>query len=189
MNHYDVLSIAKNATIDEIKRAYRKLASQHHPDKGGDTAKFQQVQSAYAVLSNPETRQEYDNPTPQRFYNSGPSADINDLFKNFGFHFGNGRQQNNRHNHGSRRNKDLRITIQVDLLSTLSEQEKIVSVKTTKGDRETISVKIPKGITSGNTIKYAGLGDNFFEGLTRGDLYINVSLLVPAGVELHETEI
>jgi len=189
MNHYDVLGVAKNATVDEIKRAYRKLASQHHPDKGGDTAKFQQVQSAYAVLSDLQKRQEYDNPTLQRFNNFEQSADINELFKNFGFHFGNQRQQNHKQNPGGRRNKDLRITIQIDLMSTLADQEKTVSVKTTNGDRETISVKIPKGLTSGNTIKYTGLGDNFFEGLARGDLYVNVSLLVPTGVDLHENEI
>ena len=49
MSHYDTLGVTKSATPDEIKRAYRKLASQHHPDKGGDTAKFQQVEEAYKI--------------------------------------------------------------------------------------------------------------------------------------------
>ena len=66
MSHYDTLGIAKTATPEEIKRAYRKLASQHHPDKGGDTAKFQQVEEAYRVLSDPQQRAQYDNPQPNK---------------------------------------------------------------------------------------------------------------------------
>ena len=59
---YTILGVGKTATADEIKRAYRKLASQHHPDKGGDTAKFQQIEEAYRTLGDPEKRAEYDNP-------------------------------------------------------------------------------------------------------------------------------
>ena len=47
MDHYQTLGVSRNATPDEIKKAYRKLASQHHPDKGGDTHKFQDIQTAY----------------------------------------------------------------------------------------------------------------------------------------------
>jgi curved DNA-binding protein CbpA len=46
MSYYDILGVSKSATQEEIKKAYRKLASQHHPDKGGDTAKFQEIQTA-----------------------------------------------------------------------------------------------------------------------------------------------
>ena len=53
MDYYSILGVAKNASSDEIKKAYRKLASQHHPDKGGDKNKFQEVQAAYEVLSDP----------------------------------------------------------------------------------------------------------------------------------------
>ena len=184
MNHYDVLGVAKNATTDEIKRAYRKLASQHHPDKGGDTARFQQVQSAYAVLSDPQQRQEYDNPTTNQFAGFSQSSDINDLFKNFGFNFGEGfnPHQNRRQ---PRRNKDLTVTLQVNLKTTLEVQEKTLSVKTTRGDRTTVSVKIPKGASTGTTIKYSGLGDNFFESLPRGDLYVKVLVEIPSDVEMH----
>ena len=64
-DHYQILGIAKNATPDEIKKAYRRLASIHHPDKGGDTAEFQKIQVAYDILSDPQKRQQYDNPMPQ----------------------------------------------------------------------------------------------------------------------------
>jgi DnaJ family protein A protein 2 len=57
---YDVLSMAKEASTNDIKKAYFKLAKEHHPDKGGDPEKFKEIQAAYEVLSNPEKRETYD---------------------------------------------------------------------------------------------------------------------------------
>ena len=68
MNYYEVLGVPKNANADEIKKAYRKQASTWHPDKGGDTAKFQQIQEAYDNLIDPSKRARYDNPQPQGFH-------------------------------------------------------------------------------------------------------------------------
>lgn len=60
-DYYNILGVAKNATQDEIKKAYRKLAHQYHPDKkGGDEAKFKEVNEAYQALGNPEKRKQYD---------------------------------------------------------------------------------------------------------------------------------
>jgi len=59
-DYYQILGIDKNASQEEIKKAYRKLAHQHHPDKGGDAKKFQKVNEAYQVLSNKEKREQYD---------------------------------------------------------------------------------------------------------------------------------
>jgi molecular chaperone DnaJ len=59
-NLYDTLGVAKNATPDELKKAYRKLAREHHPDSGGDEARFKEIQGAYDVLSDPEKRTQYD---------------------------------------------------------------------------------------------------------------------------------
>lgn len=60
-DYYKILNIGKNATKDEIKRAYRRLAHQYHPDKnGGDDQKFKEINEAYQVLSNDAKRQQYD---------------------------------------------------------------------------------------------------------------------------------
>ena len=60
MSYYDVLGIKPGASPDEIKKAYRKLASKHHPDKGGDQQRFKDISVAYDTLSNPQKKAEYD---------------------------------------------------------------------------------------------------------------------------------
>src|SRR5688572_29904357 len=59
-DYYEVLGIGKSATEDEVKKAFRKAAVEHHPDKGGDETKFKEVNEAYEVLSNPDKRKRYD---------------------------------------------------------------------------------------------------------------------------------
>src|SRR3989344_3456310 len=59
-NYYEVLGIAKNASKDDIKKAFRKLAQKHHPDKGGDEAKFKEITEAYSTLGDEKRRREYD---------------------------------------------------------------------------------------------------------------------------------
>jgi curved DNA-binding protein len=177
-NHYATLGVAEDATQDDIKKVYRKLASTHHPDKGGDGEKFKTIQTAYDILGNAEKRAEYDEvrKRPQGFgFNNfgGMSPGMEDLMKNFGFHFSNGDGhpfQPRQH----RRNKDIQVQIVVELVDTLSKFTKIVSIKTTNGDRQSVNVDIPKGIHNGATIKYSGLGDNFFATLPRGDLYVQI---------------
>jgi curved DNA-binding protein CbpA len=60
MNYYQVLRVSPEASLEEIKKAYRKLAQIHHPDKGGDEGSFKAIQEAYTVLSDPEKRGRYD---------------------------------------------------------------------------------------------------------------------------------
>lgn len=60
MNPYEVLGVAQNAAKADITKAHRRLSKEHHPDKGGDAAKFREVQEAYEILSDPERRQRYD---------------------------------------------------------------------------------------------------------------------------------
>jgi len=73
-NYYDLLGVSKGATTDEIKKAYRKLAHKHHPDKaGGDEAKFKEINQAYQVLSDDSKRQQYDQ-FGQTFEGAGRSS-------------------------------------------------------------------------------------------------------------------
>ena len=185
MSHYDTLGIAKTATPEEIKRAYRKLASQHHPDKGGDTAKFQQVEEAYRVLSDPQQRAQYDNPQPNNIhFNFGQDHNINidEIFSRFGFNNIFGQHPNFRQ--PERRNKDIRADVQVLLTETLTAQPKTLRIKTHNDQIYTVDITIPEGVTSGTTIKYPQLGDNMFTNLARGDLYINIRVVNNTNFEI-----
>jgi molecular chaperone DnaJ len=59
-DYYKIFGVDKNASPDEIKRAYRRLAQQYHPDKGGDPEKFKEINEAYQILSDPQKRSQYD---------------------------------------------------------------------------------------------------------------------------------
>lgn len=188
MSHYDTLSIPKSATPDEIKKAYRKLASKHHPDKGGDTATFQKIEEAYRVLSDPQQRQQYDNPNPlgpdnaNGFNFNFNGHNLNDIFNQFGF------GPNNPFEHRPpqpRRNKDIRAQIDITLPETLQDIQKTLSVVTSNNLRQTMDVIIPRGITSGTTMKYPNFGDNMFENLPRGDFYLNVNVLPDPRFQSH----
>lgn len=193
MTHYSTLGVGEDAGPEDIKRAYRKLANQYHPDKGGDTNKFQEIQTAYDTLSDPSRKQQYDmerqgfggmHGHPNGFQFHFNHGDINDIFRQFGFGgggdpFGHFRQQQ------PRRNKDLRVEIIIPLASTLEEQSKTISVQTTNGERSTVEVVIPRGVTPGTQIKYSGLGDNMFNTLPRGDLYVVLNVQAAPGFDIN----
>ena len=201
MTHYATLGVAENANTEDIKKAYRSLASKHHPDKGGDTAKFQEIQAAYAVIGDEQQRAQYDaerrggggfrfTVNGQPYENSGIPPGMEDLFSrfNFGGHGGDPFAQF-RHHQQPRRNKDLQVRINLNLIDTLQEQTKTISVQTTNGERSTVEVKIPRGVTSGVTIKYPELGDNLFTSLQRGDLYIQCEVNANTDFEVHGVDL
>jgi len=90
---YETLGVEKDASEKEIKKAYRKLAVKHHPDKGGDEAKFKEVSAAYEILSDKEKREKYDKYGLEGVADeSGGGADASDLFSMF-FGGGGGRRR------------------------------------------------------------------------------------------------
>jgi molecular chaperone DnaJ len=124
-DYYEVLGIARSASAEEIKKAYRKLAIQYHPDKnpGNSEAeeKFKEAAAAYEVLSNAEKRQNYD-----RFGHSGPQMggggfgggmDMNDIFEQFGDIFGGafGSSSSRGGQRGGQRGTNIRIKLKLSL--------------------------------------------------------------------------
>jgi len=154
MDYYTVLGIDKTASSQDIKKAYRKLASQNHPDKGGDKEKFQKIQEAYAVLSDENKRAQYDNPQPQGFnFNFGGGDDINDIFSQiFGQRRGNPFNQ-------QQQNPVFRTRVQVSLNEAYNGGEKMLQMQTPNGTK-VIKINIPKGVQSGDRTKYDNVIDS-----------------------------
>lgn len=141
-NYYDILGVPKSATKDDIKKAYRKLAHQYHPDKqGGDEAKFKEVNEAYQVLSDEQKRSKYDqfgtgfNDNAGGFGGGGPfggqgfgdfdfggfSGGFEDIFDMFGM--GGGRKSK------ARRGQDIKIDFGIDLEDSIDGKETEVNFK------------------------------------------------------------
>ena len=152
-DHYATLGVPRTATADEIKRAFRKLASQHHPDTGGDTKKFQSIQAAYAVLGDEAARADYDNPR-QQFggftSSSGHPFDLNNIFNMFAQGgFPGAQQQQQRRNHA-------RMTLWISLADAIRGGSKTVAVTTSAGST-TVNIDIPPGIDDGDNVHYGGI--------------------------------
>lgn len=186
-DYYNILGVGENASDNDIKKAYRTLAMKHHPDRGGDQAKFQEIQEAYDTLTNPQKKAEWENQRRGGFHHfgghpgghpgggfhfnfGGPGGfDINDIFRSFnagGDPFANFRQ-------AQFRNRDLRVAVDLDLVETLSPQTKHISIQHLNGTRKTVSVDVPRGINGAMQMKYAGHGDHSRTDLPPGDLYID----------------
>jgi DnaJ-class molecular chaperone len=154
-DHYQTLGVQRNANPDEIKKAYRKLASQHHPDKGGDKAKFQEIQSAYETLADQQKRSQYDNPMPQGFnfeFQGGPGGfDLNNIFSMFGAQF------NHQGHNAQPRQTHTRMSLWVTLQDVAQGGRRPVTVGTQHGNM-TIEIEIPLGINDGDNIQYPGIG-------------------------------
>lgn len=140
-DHYATLGVSRGASDAEIKRAYRRLASQNHPDKGGDTARFQEIEEAYRVLSDPSARSEYDNPRPQAHFGSA-GFNLDEIFNMFGTRF----QQ---HARQPTANLQLWITLQ-DLASP---GPRVIAVSSPYGQSQ-IEIQIPAGIRDGDSVRY-----------------------------------
>ena len=176
MDYYNILGVNRDAGPEDIKRAYRKLASQHHPDRGGDTAKFQEIQAAYDTLSNPDKRSQYDNPQPQ-FHGGGGGMPpgFEDIFSQmfggggspFGDMFGQRRQQ-------PVRNRILNLQTDISLEEAFHGKELIANIQLPSGRNQTLEVKIPAGVSDGTVLRLSGMGDDSVTNSPRGDIHLSI---------------
>ena len=201
-DYYKILGVNKNASKDDIKKAYRKLAMKYHPDhtKGDKSAeeKFKKISEAYAVLSDPEKRQQYDTFGSAGFQQRYSQEDIfrgfdfdtilNDIFGGSGrfggggsgmrFSFGGGspfggfQQQQQAPPKGS----DLVYELPLTLKEAATGTKKTVSFQH-QGRSEKLTVKIPKGMISGKKLRIAGKGEPSPYGGPSGDLFIKAKIL------------
>jgi DnaJ-class molecular chaperone len=149
-NPYQILGVERGATADEIKRAYRKLASQHHPDKGGDKNRFQEIQAAYDTLGDQQRRAAFDNPHSQFHSFTSPNSgafDFQSVFDIFGARF----QQ------GPARAAQSRMSLWITLEDVASGGHRTVSVGSAQGTC-TVEIEIPVGIDDGDTVQYSKTG-------------------------------
>lgn len=173
-DYYKILGVSENASADEIKKAYRKLANQHHPDKGGDQAKFKDISVAYDTLSDQNKRSEYDQ---QRKFGNGTQFHFNsDSIDPFGAMFGGHPFGNFFNQRQLRRNKDLNIRCRITLLDSFTGKQLEANYTLPSGKNQTIVINVPAGINHGETIRYSGLGDDSIQNIPRGNL--NVTILV-----------
>ena len=208
-DYYKILGIDKKAGASEIKKAYRKLALKYHPDKTkGDKPleeKFKKISEAYAVLSNPEKRNQYDTygsaDFQQRFSQEDifRNFDLGDILKEFGFGSSQGRggQQggfsgrggnsffNNMGGGGFSQQKqppmkgqDIEYELPLTLHEIINGTKKTITINQ-GGIAKAIEVTIPKGLTQGKKIRLAEKGGMSPNGGPPGNLYIK-SILIPS---------
>jgi curved DNA-binding protein len=170
-DHYTILGVSKTATPEEIKSAYRKLASKHHPDKGGDTATFQKIQTAYDTLGNTEKRAAYDAPQ-QNFRGARPATpeEFEEMFRHFGFGdvFGRGAKFS--------RNQTISLQTAITLEDAYSGKELVANIQLPSGHEQVVNVKIPAGIMDGTTLRLSQLGDDSIKEAPRGDVHLVVRI-------------
>ena len=173
-DYFKTLGVDENASDDDIKKAYKRLAMKHHPDRGGDQAAFQEIQEAYDVLTTPQKRAQWDQ--ERQFGAGGPGGfhfnfgfggqDINDIFRQFqsGHPFGNFRQ--------AMKNRDMRVVLEIDLASTLQKQNQQINIQHSNGTSKTVNVDIPRGVMTGMQMRCQGHGDHSNTSIPPGDLYV-----------------
>jgi curved DNA-binding protein len=202
IDYYKELELTKSASDSDIKKAYRKLARKYHPDLNPNDAdaqrKFQRINEAHAVLSDPEKRKKYDTYGKdwehadafeeaqrqqqgrggfggghQRTYSThGGSFDERQFSDFFESMFGGGGSFSGKRSHAQFKGQDYNATLRVQLTDILTEQKQTIDL----GEKK-IRITIPAGVEDGQTIKISGYGGEGVGGGPKGDLYITFEIL------------
>ena len=198
---YDILGVSQSADEDTLKKAYRKLAKDYHPDRNpGDQAvaeRFKEVSGAYAFLSDADNRARYDrgeideNGNPRFARAGGPGAgagprgggfadfdmeDAEGLFSEF-FRFnkggrGGGARSTGRQSRVKSRGLDITYNVTVGFEEALNGSKREIRLN----DGRRVNVSIPAGIQSGQVVRLAGQGGNGLGGAESGDALIEVQV-------------
>lgn len=207
IDYYKILGINKNATADEIKKAYRKLARQYHPDTNkdpGSNKKFQEINEANEVLSDTENRKKYDkygkewqhgeqfekakrNQQSQSFGGPGFGGQFGEGSENFSDFFSSMFGGGGRSNQNKFRGQDYNATLQLNLNDVFKTHQQTITV-----NNKNIRITIPAGIEDGQILKLKGYGAPGVNGGTSGDLFItfhiiNNTFFKRTGSDLHFT--
>jgi curved DNA-binding protein len=201
-DYYQILGVARDASPEDIKKAFRKLARKHHPDVAKDKktaeAKFKEINEANEVLGDPEKRKKYDqlgmdweNPhagrqrasaTPHEFNFGGTG--FSDFFEQYfsggsryGFpeEFHTGARPSARRQKGSDIEGDILVTLEEAMHGAVRPVSlQMTDPKTGKVETHTFQVRIPPGVTNGKRIRVPGQGEPGSGGGDAGDLYLRV---------------
>jgi len=180
-DYYKILKISKNANLDEIKKSYRKLAKQWHPDKNPDNKKaedkFKEISEAYDVLSDSVKRKKFDDfinvssrstnysyKKAQDFSQEEYETEFSDFFKQFF------KKRNNK-KYSYFKGEDLRGKITIDFEEAYSGSIRIINTKTGK-----IRIRIKPGVEDNKILKVKGKGKPSKYSGENGDLFIRISI-------------
>lgn len=189
-DYYDILGVSKDSSADEIKKAYRKKAHQHHPDKGGDKEQFQRINEAYQTLSDPQKRSQYD-----RFGSIPPGGGFGGgqgFGGTSGFDFGgfNVNFGGSRGGFGS-----IFEDLFEGAFAQVQAQLSISIPQAVLGDRvkfrsplgEDLELNIPAGTQEGTVFAFRGKGQNTRRG--RGDLQVVIHIEIPKRLSRKQREL
>ncbi len=179
---YKILGVSKDVSDADLKKAYRKLAKEHHPDRNpGDAkaeARFKDISEAYDVLSDANQRKEYDAIRAMgggaRFTAGGQGAGFEDVFSNL---FGGGFQNQGFPGFGGfggfgpQRGSDLTTTSTINFIDSIHGTQLKLTVH-----GETVNVKVPAGIQDGQKLKVKGKGQHSPNGGPAGDLVVTIKV-------------
>ena len=163
MDYYSILGINKQSSADEIKKAYKKLVMEHHPDRGGNHDMFAKINAAYEVLKDPVKRAEYDSPNTQ--FNFNTSKNFEDVFSSFF-----------RPHQPTQKNRDLKLSVTIELGEAESGKDFIANYTLLTGQETSANIRIHPGVQHGEVIRFKNLGDNTFHQYPRGDLLVQVQV-------------
>lgn len=183
-DYYAMLGVAKNSDAAAIKKAYRKLAREFHPDtsKGDkkDESRFKEISEAYEVLSDPKSRAEYDEARALyasggfRSQNAHMGGNFNDVFAGAGDLNDMLSGLFGQRTRGPRRGADLQTEATISFRDSIHGLTLPLRLSVDGGAASTINARIPAGVSDGSKIRLKGKGGSGERGAPSGDLFINI---------------